>query len=89
MDREERVAIEHEAEIFGYLKQSHISKKNIVRLRVLSESSDEHIAMMATLVIEVAKVKPYKRKRLKVLASERADLLVQLEETGLIYAHHW
>ena len=41
---------------------------------------------VAASVLEVAKVKPYKKRRLKVLATKRQDLLEQLEETGLIYA---
>jgi hypothetical protein len=43
---------------------------------------------LAAIAIEVAKVKPYKRRRLKVLARQRRDLLDALERTGLIAAHH-
>jgi hypothetical protein len=43
---------------------------------------------LATIVIEVVKVKPYKRRRLQVLARQRRDLLNALEKTGLIAAHH-
>jgi hypothetical protein len=43
---------------------------------------------LAAIVIEVAKVKPYKRGRLKVLAQQRSDLLAALQRTGLIAAHH-
>jgi len=39
-------------------------------------------------MLEVAQVKPYKKRRLKVLAWERRDLLQKLEDTGLILAHH-
>lgn len=85
----ERDAIEQEVEIFGFLKQSHISDRNIARLRTLSASGDSRIADLAALVIEVAKVKPHKKRRLKVLARERHDLLEGLERTGLIDAHHW
>ncbi len=85
---EEREAVEHREEIFNYLRQSHISSKNISRLKDLAESSNEEIAELARLVLEVASIKPYKRRRLKVLAQERRDLLHKLEETGLILAHH-
>ena len=76
-------------EIFGYLNQSHISAKNIGRLQKISTSKNADIAKLACIVLEVAKVKPYKKRRLKVLAKERRDLLEQLRETGLIYAHHY
>lgn len=77
-----------EHEIFGYLKQSHISDKNVKRLKQLVDSESDKIAKLANIVLEVADVKPYKRRRLKVLAKERRDLLQKLEETGLILAHH-
>ena len=89
MPKEDREAIEQEEEIFGFLKQSHISAKNIRRLRTLAASNNPWIAELASIVIEVAKVKPHKRRRLKVLARERRDLLAELERTGLILAHHW
>ncbi len=89
MPKEEREAIEQEEEIFNYLRQSHISDKNIARLKELTESSNERIAEHAALVLEIARIKPYKRKRLKVLARTRRDLLEKLEDTGLIFAHHW
>ncbi|NEV63800.1 hypothetical protein [Thiorhodococcus minor] len=88
MPKEACNAIEWEAEIFGFLKQSHISDKNVRRLQTLSGSGDARIAELALIVIEVAKVKPYKRRRLKMLARERGDLLEALEKTGLIEAHH-
>ncbi len=88
MPRDKRAAIEQEDEIFGYLKQSHISEKNVKWLQSLGASDNDRIAELAQIVLEVARVKPYKRRRLKVLARERRDLLDKLRDTGLIYAHH-
>ena len=87
--KEERAEIEQSDEIFNYLRQSHISSKNVRRLRELAESSNARIAGLAAIVLEVAEVKPYKRRRLKVLARQRRDLIRKLDETGLIMAHHW
>lgn len=87
--KENREAIEQEDEIFGYLKQSHISTKNISRLRKLASSDNERVAELANIVLEVAEIKPHKKRRLKVLAQKRRDLLKKLEETGLIFAHHY
>jgi hypothetical protein len=81
--------IEQKDEIFNFLKQSHISQKNVSRLEQLLSSEDEEVLVLAGIVLEVAKVTPYKKRRLKVLARERRDLLEQLDETGLILAHHW
>ena len=89
MPKEKREAIEQEDEIFNYLRQSHISDKNVVRLKKLTESSNERIAERAAIVFEIAQIKPYKSRRLKVLARKRRDLLQKLKDTGLIFAHHW
>ena len=89
MSKVDREAIEQEKEIIGYLQQAHISGKNIALLKELTESTNTQIAEHSALVLEIARVKPYKRRRLKVLARTRRDLLKKLEDTGLIYAHHW
>ena len=85
----ERQAIEQKDAIFGFLKQTHISKKNVACLKEWSASDNEEVAEFARIVLEVAEVKPYKKRRLKVLAQQRPDLLRKLDETGLIMAHHW
>lgn len=89
MAKQEREAVEHEDEVFGYLRQSHISDKNVSRLRELAKSPNARIAELAEIVLGVAEVKPHKKRRLKVLARDRRDLLQKLDETGLIMAHHW
>ena len=88
MSKESRDAIEQKEEIFNYLKQSHISAKNTARLQRLAASNNAEVAELAAIVVEVAKVNPYKRRRLKVLARQRRDLLDALERTGLIFEHH-
>ncbi len=85
---EERQAIEQSNEIFGYIGQSHISKKNLSRLQTLSASSHSEIADLAAIALEVGRIKPYKQHRLKYLAKNRQDLLQKLEESGLILAHY-
>ena len=82
----EKQAIEEEQEIWGYLSQSNISAKNLSRLKKLAASSNEEIANMARLVLEIERMHPQKRNRIRFLARERRDLLDQLEETGLILA---
>lgn len=89
LPKEVRQAIEQKDEIFGYMNQSHISEKNVARLETLAASKDPEIARLAAIVLEVAEITPYKRRRLKRLARERRSLLEKLEETGLILANHW
>ena len=80
--------IEQKDEIFNYLRQSHISEKNVSRLKNSAVSPNEGIAELAEIVLEVAEVRPYKKRRLKELARNRRDLLHKLDKTGLILAHH-
>lgn len=80
-------AIQHAEEVYGFLKQSHISAKNVNRLRVLALSPDQQVADWATITLEVALIKPYKRRRLGFLAGANPELLRKLEESGLIFAH--
>ncbi len=89
MPIEIRDTIEQKDEIFGFLKQSHISLKNIKWLELLKTSPDPKVTELALVVFDIAKIHPYKRQRLKNLAQQRRDLLLKLEETGLIYAHHF
>jgi uncharacterized protein (DUF4415 family) len=82
MPREKREAIEQEDEIFGCLQQSHISARNVSCLKKLVQSNNKEVAELASIVLEVAEVKPYKKRRLKVLVQKRRDLLRKLKETG-------
>jgi len=81
--------IDQTEEIFNYLKQSNISKKNIARLEKLACSQNQEISELANIVLEVARIKPHKKRRLKFLAKENRELLSKLENSGLIMAHHW
>jgi hypothetical protein len=88
LPKDEIDAIEQEEEIFGVMSQSNISKKNIVRLNELKLSENKHISEIASIALEVAMVKPRKKRRLKVLAKEHRELFIKVIESGLIYAHH-
>ncbi len=87
--KEEVAAIEQENEIFGFMNQSNISRKNIARLRKLTLSDNSRVSDLAAIMLEVALVKPHKKRRLKVLAKEHRELFVKVSESGLIYAHHY
>ncbi len=87
LPKEKRVEIERKDEIFGYLRQSHISDKNVSRLTDLAASLNEQVAELAEIVLEVAEIRPYKKKRLREIAKKNRNLLHKLEKTGLILAH--
>lgn len=85
----ERQSIEDQDDIFGFLKQSHISEKNVTRLRQMAKSDNPHVAGLAAIVLEVARIKPYKTRRLKFLSQKHPELLRKLEDAGLVLAHTW
>jgi len=87
--KSERRAIEDQDDIFRFLKQSHISEKNVIRLIHMADSKNPQVASLAEIVLEVARLKPYKTRRLKFLAQKHPELLRKLENTGLIFAHTW
>ena len=85
----ERRAIEDQDELFRFLKQSHISEKNVIRLGQMAKSDNPQVAGLAEIVLEVARLKPFKTRRLKFPAQKHPELLRKLEDTGLIFAHTW
>jgi sugar phosphate isomerase/epimerase len=84
LPREQQDRLLHEREILGFLGQSHISHKNVARLRALAGSANAHIAGLATLVRDVATVAPHRRRRIRTLARQRRDLLKRMEVARLI-----
>lgn len=79
MRRERQDALLHEHEIHGFLEQSRISEKNVARLRTLVKSENERIAKLAFVVLDVALVAPYRRRRIRTLAGKRRDVLERME----------
>jgi hypothetical protein len=74
-------------EIFRFMRQSHVSEKNVVRLEQMVKSENPRVARLAAIVLRVARVKPYRSRRLKFLARTHPEVLRELEETGLVLSH--
>jgi hypothetical protein len=85
----ERRALEDQDDIFGFLEQSHISEKNVIRHEQMTKLDNPQVASLAASVLEVARVKPYKTGRLKYLGLKHPELLRKLENTGLVLARSW
>jgi hypothetical protein len=58
--KSERQAIEDQGDIFGFLQQSHISERNVARLEQMVKADNLQVANLAAIVLDVARVKPYK-----------------------------
>ena len=89
MRKSERQVVENMDDIFRFMRQSHISEKNVARLEQMMKSENPHVASLAAIVLKVARVKPYRTRRLKFLAQRQPELLQELEDTGLVLAHSW
>jgi hypothetical protein len=83
---EQQKLVEDEAEIISYLSQSNISKKNKKKLKKLAVTENRNIAELASLILEIGLIHPYKRRRMQFLAEERRDLLERLEKAGIIFS---
>ena len=71
-------------EILGFMEQSNISKKNIARLKALDAIDDATFQKLRPLILEIAQVAPRRRRRWKLVATNRRDLLLSAIEAGLI-----
>jgi hypothetical protein len=88
MPKSVRQVIESMDEIFWFMRQSHISEKNVARLEQM-KSENPQVASLAAIVLKVARVKPYRTRRLKLLAQRHPELIQELEDAGLVPAQSW
>lgn len=77
--------IKQMSELVGFLEQSHISKKNLKRLRELAEDENKGIAEKAQIILKVAEFHPYKKRRMKMLRQKKPSLILKLQENDLIF----
>jgi hypothetical protein len=79
----------------GGVEDSAVRRQNAAELSVgrargdFPKSDEARVASLAAIVLEVARVTPYRRRRLKILGRNHRDLLRKLGETGLVFAHTW
>lgn len=62
----------------GFLRQSVISQKNIDLLVKLTSDSRSEVQSRAKVMLEVARFRPGKRRRLRLLALQRPELLQEV-----------
>jgi hypothetical protein len=66
-------------ELYGFLDQSNISPKNIARLEILAQHASSEVKDLSLLILEVARVKPHKRRRWIFLAQNHSELFLRLK----------
>jgi hypothetical protein len=71
--------------LWGYLfRQSHISARNIAHLTQLSEAEDPQVSRFAAVVLELARLRPYRRRRFGGLQASHPELWQRLIELNII-----
>jgi hypothetical protein len=86
MPKSERQVIESTDDIFRLMRQSHISEKNVARLQQMVKSENPRVASLAAIVLKVARLKPYRTRRLTFLAQRHPELIQELQDAGLVLA---
>ena len=72
-------------EVLGFLmNQNNISAKNILRLERLASIEDADFQTLRVLALEIARVKPHKRRRWKFLHADHPDLYCRAINAGLL-----
>lgn len=71
-------------EIYGFLEQSNISKKNLRRLGQLEKEEIADVASLAGLVRQIAEAHPRKRYRWKRLRRQHGSLFRRAVVAGVI-----
>jgi hypothetical protein len=82
--RDELSRIESLDRIWDFVfRQSRISGKNMVELSELAESEDTAVSRFATVVLELARVRPFRRRRFRGLQKAHPELWQRLRDAGI------
>lgn len=86
LPKDERRGILLRDEVYGFLEQSNISKKNVGRLKVIEKCGIEDVVKLAAVVREIAQARSYKKNRWRILRRDHPDIFQRAIEIGLIYS---
>jgi hypothetical protein len=82
----EREEMEILGRLFDLMEQSHISKKNVTWLQSLQLHQNELVRKEVELILHIAEVAPYRKKRYKRIQLFSTNLLRDCIEAGLLYS---
>ena len=86
LPRDEVQRIESLNQVWDFLFcQSRISKKNLAVLGELSQAEDIKVKRLASAALELARLRPYKKKRFRGLRQAKPELWERLKEVGIIF----
>lgn len=68
-------------EMLDFLDQSNISKRNLEKVRLYARSECPETRKLAQLVLEIARVKPHRRRRMRFIAERHWPIFLLWVET--------
>ena len=85
LSKDDLDAIEKVRELVAYWEQKNLSKKNINRIKNLAEDTNTEVSELAQVMLEVACITRYRKKRIQRILSQKQELIPRLEEVGLFF----
>jgi len=85
MPKAKRQEIRDRDFVWSVLEQSNISKGNRANLERIAKTYADELGERAMVVLEVAKVKSHKGRRIKWLRENRRDLFDEMVRLGFFY----
>ncbi len=87
MPKAKRQEIRDQGFVWSVMDQRNISKGNMATLQRIATEYDTELGEQGAALVEMAKVKPHRKKRIRWLHENRRPLLVELVRLGLIEAY--
>lgn len=84
MPKAKRQEIRDQGFVWSVMDQKNISKGNMATLQRIATDYDTELGEQGAALLEMAKVKPHRKKRIRWLYENRHPLFVELVRLGLI-----
>ena len=84
MPKEKRQFVQAQEQIYTFLIQSHITDRNVSKLRQLAASENSRISHMATPMLEIVQAAPRKKKRVLLTMQMRDAISAKWGESGIV-----
>ena len=84
MPKEKRQFVQAQEEVYTFLSQSHITDRNVSKLRQLAASENSRISRMACPMLEIVQAAPRKKQRALLTTKMRDAISAKWAESGIV-----
>ena len=84
MPKGKRQLIEAQDHIHTFLSQSHVSDRNVSKLRQLASSPNSQVVQLASPMLEIVQAAPRKRQRVVLTLQMRDKICAKWTEAGIL-----